>query len=84
MPVYTDIEYTQHLHDENWTRLETDNLFDLAKRFDLRFVLMHDRWDRDRYPNRSIEDLKERYYNICNILAKVRSVPVGYIYELLS
>ncbi|XP_064626740.1 DNA methyltransferase 1-associated protein 1-like isoform X2 [Lineus longissimus] len=77
MPVYTDIEYTQHLHDESWTRLETDHLFDLAKRFDLRFVVMHDRWDRDRYPNRSIEDLKERYYAISNTLAKVRA-PQGH------
>ena len=32
---------------------------------------MHDRWDREKYSNRSVEDLKERYYNICNTLTKV-------------
>jgi len=31
---------------------------------------MHDRWDHNQ-SKRSIEDLKERYYNICAILAKV-------------
>lgn len=44
---------------------------DLAKRFDLRFVVMNDRWNRDKFSNRSIEDLKERYYNIANALQKV-------------
>ena len=71
VPVYSDMEYQQHLPDDNWTRQETDHLFDLCKRFDLRFVVINDRWDRERFSNRSVEDLKERYYNICNILAKV-------------
>ena len=71
MPVYSDLEYQQHLHDDNWTRQETDHLFDLCKRFSLRFVVMNDRWDREKYSNRSVEDLKERYYNICNTLTKV-------------
>lgn len=73
VPVYSDLEYQQHLHDDNWTRQETDHLFDLCKRFSLRFVVMHDRWDREKYSNRSVEDLKERYYNICNTLTKVRA-----------
>ena len=71
MPVYTDIEYQQHLHDDNWTKQETDYLFDMCKRFDLRFIVINDRWDRDSYSNRSVEDLKERYYSICNTLTKV-------------
>ncbi|KAK3590712.1 hypothetical protein CHS0354_012286 [Potamilus streckersoni] len=76
IPVYSDLEYQQHLHDDSWTRQETDYLFDLCKRFDLRFIIIHDRWDREKYPNRSVEDLKERYYNICNTLTKVRA-PAG-------
>jgi len=58
------------LHDENWSKQETDRLFELCRRFDLRFVVIHDRWD-DSQSKRSVEDLKERYYNICAILAKV-------------
>ncbi|XP_048757719.2 DNA methyltransferase 1-associated protein 1-like isoform X1 [Ostrea edulis] len=76
IPVYSDLEYQQHLHDDNWTRQETDFLFDLCKRFDLRFILIHDRWNRDKFPNRSVEDIKERYYGICNTLSKVR-IPQG-------
>ncbi|KAL5021544.1 hypothetical protein ScPMuIL_000699 [Solemya velum] len=73
VPTYSDLEYQQHLHDDNWTRQETDHLFDLCKRFDTRFIILHDRWDKEKYPNRSVEDLKERYYGICNILTKVRA-----------
>ncbi|XP_033737104.1 DNA methyltransferase 1-associated protein 1-like isoform X1 [Pecten maximus] len=73
VPVYSDLEYQQHLHDDNWTRQETDHLFDLCKRFDLRFLIIHDRWDREKFHNRSVEDLKERYYGICNNLTKVRA-----------
>ena len=72
MPTYSDMEYQQHLHDDNWSRQETDYLFEMCKRFDLRFIIISDRWDREQYPSRSVEDLKERYYNICNILTKVR------------
>ena len=71
MPTYSDMEYQQHLHDENWTRQETDYLFDMCKRFDLRFIIISDKWDREQYPSRSVEDLKERYYNICNKLTRV-------------
>ena len=70
VPVYTHMEYQQHLHDESWTRPETDQLFDLCNKFDLRFVVMHDRWDVGRFSARSIEDMKERYYYICNVLTK--------------
>ncbi|XP_059163538.1 DNA methyltransferase 1-associated protein 1-like isoform X2 [Physella acuta] len=73
VPIFSDLEYQQHLHDDNWTRQETDHLFELCKRFDVRFIIVHDRWDREKYKDHSVEDLKERYYNICNTLAKVRA-----------
>lgn len=44
---------------------------DLAQRFDLRFIVINDRWDRAAFRDRSIEDLKERYYGICATLSKV-------------
>ena len=71
VPIFSDLEYQQHLHAENWTRQETDHLFDLCKRFEVRFIVVHDRWDRQKYRDLTVEDLKERYYNVCNILAKV-------------
>lgn len=46
-------------------------MMDLCQRFDLRFIVIHDRWDRAAFRDRSVEDLKERYYGICAILSKV-------------
>ena len=70
---YTDQEYAQHLHHEDWTKAETDHLFDLCQRFDLRFIVIHDRWDRERFDQkqRSVEDLKERYYQTFNALSLI-------------
>ncbi|CAH1392894.1 unnamed protein product [Nezara viridula] len=75
IPVYTDAEYNLHLQHDNWTNAETDHLFDLARRFDLRFVVMADRWDRSKFDPRSIEDLKERYYSIVTTLSKLKTGP---------
>ena len=68
---YNDQEY-QLLQLDNWTKQETDHLFDLCRQFDLRFTVIQDRWDVTRFSKRSIEDLKERYYDICNIINKVK------------
>nr|CAD7431741.1 unnamed protein product [Timema monikensis] len=73
IPTYTDTEYSQHLQTEMWSKPETDHLFELCRRFDLRFIVIKDRWDRARFPDRSVEDLKERYYNVCGILTKAKA-----------
>uniref|UniRef100_T1JA74 DNA methyltransferase 1-associated protein 1 n=1 Tax=Strigamia maritima TaxID=126957 RepID=T1JA74_STRMM len=73
VPSYTETDYQQYLHVDGWTRAETDHLFDLCRRFDLRFIVIHDRWDSDTFSKRSVEDLKERYYNVSNLLVKARS-----------
>uniref|UniRef100_H3AK60 DNA methyltransferase 1-associated protein 1 n=1 Tax=Latimeria chalumnae TaxID=7897 RepID=H3AK60_LATCH len=75
IPVYSEQEYQMYLHDDGWTKAETDHLFDLCKRFDLRFIIVHDRYDHQQYRKRSVEDLKERYYNICAKLTKIRAPP---------
>ncbi|XP_025601971.1 DNA methyltransferase 1-associated protein 1 isoform X2 [Athalia rosae] len=73
IPSYTDGEYVQHLVTSGWTRSETDHLFDLCRRFDLRFIIIRDRWDRNKFPDRSVEDLKERYYQVCAALTRAKS-----------
>ncbi|XP_037762939.1 DNA methyltransferase 1-associated protein 1 isoform X1 [Chelonia mydas] len=75
VPVYSEQEYQMYLHDDAWTKVETDHLFDLSRRFDLRFVVIHDRYDHQQFKKRSVEDLKERYYHICAKLANVRAAP---------
>lgn len=42
-----------------WTKEETDQLFDFCERFDLRFIVI-----ADRFPSsRTVEELKDRYYS---------------------
>ncbi|KAL7294912.1 hypothetical protein TKK_0011833 [Trichogramma kaykai] len=72
IPTYTHTEYVQHLVTSGWTEAETDHLFDLCKRFDLRFIIIHDRWDK-KFTARSVEDLKNRYYQVCASLNKVKN-----------
>ncbi|KAH9730884.1 SWR1-complex protein 4 [Citrus sinensis] len=55
---YTDEEYEKYLTDPMWTKEETDQLFELCERFDLRFIVI-----ADRFPSsRTVEELKDRYY----------------------
>lgn len=76
MPSFSDVEYQNHLNAEGWTRKETEHLLDLCGRLDLRFPVIHDRWDRETFKTeRSIEDLKERYYGICEKLDTLHADP---------
>ena len=71
---YTDPEYHQYLQLDSWSRAETDHLFDLCRRFDLRFIVIQDLWDTTQFQKRSVEDLKERYYDIINLLNRVNLI----------
>jgi len=55
-----------------WTREETDELFRLCSEFDLRFVVIHDRWP-ETLPPRSIDELKDRYYGVAKTLVETRT-----------
>ncbi|XP_038898527.1 SWR1-complex protein 4 isoform X2 [Benincasa hispida] len=65
---YTDEEYEKYLKDPSWTKEETDQLFDLCERFDLRFIVIS-----DRFPSaRTVEELKERYYRASRAIVAAR------------
>ncbi|KAJ0779172.1 putative transcription factor MYB-HB-like family [Helianthus annuus] len=66
---YTDEEYEKHLTDPSWTKEETDELFDLCERFDLRFVVIADRFSSSR----SVEELKNRYYSVSRAILIARA-----------
>ncbi|XP_063680113.1 DNA methyltransferase 1-associated protein 1-like [Bolinopsis microptera] len=70
--MYTDEQYNGVLQQPGWTRANTDHLIELANKFDLRFVVMQDRWDKHIHGTRSVEDLKDRYYSIQYRLDKLR------------
>lgn len=65
--------YDSCLQVAGWSKEETDHLMDLAGRFDLRWIIIHDRWDKKFAKRRSVEDLKERYYNIANAITRAQA-----------
>lgn len=70
---YTDEEYEKYLTDPTWTREETDQLFELCERFDLRFIVI-----ADRFPSsRTVEDLKNRYYSVSRAILVARAPSSG-------
>ncbi|XP_010518414.1 PREDICTED: SWR1-complex protein 4 [Camelina sativa] len=66
---YTDEEYENHLTDPVWTKEETDQFFEFCHNFDLRFVVI-----ADRFPvSRTVEELKDRYYSVNRALLRARA-----------
>ena len=79
VPQYTDSDYDSLLKSNDWSKKETDYLIDLASEFDLRWILIADRYEY-RPPEtpsngdsmavtvpakaRTMEDLKARYYDV--------------------
>jgi DNA methyltransferase 1-associated protein 1 len=65
IPALSDAEYHNHLMVEGWTRAETDHLLDLCSRFDLRFPVIHDRWNRQVSYCQNIETLLRKLNSFC-------------------
>lgn len=59
---FTDEEYEKVLKDlsTSWDKDETLYLWDMCEMYDLRFIVIHDRYDK-KY-ERTVEELKDRYY----------------------
>ncbi|KAA0170351.1 hypothetical protein FNF28_01578 [Cafeteria roenbergensis] len=83
---YTDEDYRKYLApspdapstdpDSQWTREMTDTLFDLCRRYDLRWAVI-----RDRFPWRfvQVEELKRRFYTVMSrvIRARINALPAN-------
>ncbi|CAI9785569.1 unnamed protein product [Fraxinus pennsylvanica] len=76
---YTDEEYEKYLVDPAWTKEETDRLFDMCERFDLRFI-----YDlrfiviADRFPSsKNVEELKNRFYSVSRAILIARAPSPG-------
>uniref|UniRef100_A0A8R1HJX9 DNA methyltransferase 1-associated protein 1 n=1 Tax=Caenorhabditis japonica TaxID=281687 RepID=A0A8R1HJX9_CAEJA len=82
IPTYTDEEYENHLKSPKWTRDETDYLLEICRQFDIRWPIIHDRFDSTKYGvSRSIEDMKDRFYSILQQLASLKDPnanPIAY------
>ncbi|KAH8917479.1 hypothetical protein BT69DRAFT_1313740 [Atractiella rhizophila] len=80
---YTDKEYLNYLRDEEWTKAETDYLFDLVLEYQLRWPVIYDRYDfpstsstAETAPSRTMEDIKARYYSVCRKLIRSRQATI--------
>lgn len=98
MPTFSDEEYDAHLRSDDWSREETDYLFEVVQDYAYRWAVIWDRYDyrpsrfrqiaqdgavgeQDQAlatlpfapsKNRSLEDLKARFYEISAKLMKLR------------
>ena len=79
-PQYTDEQYETHLENDDWSKEETDYLVDLATDFDLRWIVIADRYEYQpkeqpkenedsmavtpQAKPRTQEDMKARYYDV--------------------
>ncbi|MCJ1388213.1 swr complex subunit [Xylographa bjoerkii] len=78
-PEYSDEQYETYLKSDDWTKEETDYLIQLALDFDLRWIVVADRYDYQakEIPSegdfmavtvtskpRTMEDMKARYYDV--------------------
>ncbi|KAI9787790.1 MAG: swr complex subunit [Peltula sp. TS41687] len=61
-PEYTEEEYENHLTDENWSKAETDYLVALCHEYDLRWIVIADRYEYQ--PKVSSSSIDEESGNI--------------------
>ncbi|KAB8214270.1 hypothetical protein BDV33DRAFT_37759 [Aspergillus novoparasiticus] len=87
---YTDEEYNRHLKSDEWSRQETDYLMDLVEEYDLRWVVIADRYDFQPHPVdaetnnsalvpanhvRTMEHMKARYYFVAASMLALEHPP---------
>lgn len=98
LPTFSDEEYEAHLRSNDWSREETDYLFEVVRDYSYRWAVVWDRYDYQPGNNshlaqdtangddanalaalpfappkqRSVEDLKARFYDISAKLMKLR------------
>ncbi|EMD41063.1 hypothetical protein CERSUDRAFT_80713 [Gelatoporia subvermispora B] len=70
--VYSQDEYTRLLEDSEWTKEETDYLFNLIREYDSRFYVVYDRYEFPNGTPRTLEDIKDRYFSVCRKLVRSR------------
>lgn len=77
IPKYNDAEYESYFKTDQWTKEETDYLFEMCNTYDLRFIVICDRWEPpvgSKKVLRTVEELKDRYYMIQRGLLPLRKV----------
>ena len=73
---FTKEEYDSLIkpNDRNWNYEQTCYLWDLIKRYELRFIVIMDRFDEEKYGERTVESLKDRYYSVARTILENRKM----------
>lgn len=79
--MFTKEEFEDHLKDLDisWSFEETKYLWELCQRYDLRFIIIADRYD-EKYC-RGIEDLKQRFYSVTKRLLQIKGEQTHPLYN---
>lgn len=86
-PNFSDSQYEEHLKDANWSLEESRYLVDTYKECNGKWTVIIDRYDR---PDRSMEDLKARFYTISAVMLQLETpiqsmtAPQYKMYETLK
>ncbi|KAL5342585.1 hypothetical protein BJX70DRAFT_386080 [Aspergillus crustosus] len=87
---YNADEYNRHLRSDEWSREETDYLMELVEEYDLRWVVIADRYDFQPQPventetstalvsskrYRTMEQMKSRYYFVAAAILALEHPP---------
>ncbi|CAG8947460.1 unnamed protein product [Penicillium salamii] len=86
---YTDEEYDRNLKNDGWSREETDYLVDLVSEYDIRWVIIADRYDYQpkidteseenalvpAKQHRTMEQMKARYYYVAATMLSIEHPP---------
>jgi DNA methyltransferase 1-associated protein 1 len=87
VPNFDDAQYEDHLKDPNWTLEETRYLVDTYKECNGKWTVVIDRYEK---PDRSMEDLKARYYSVSAVMLQLETpiqsmtAPQYKMYETLK
>jgi DNA methyltransferase 1-associated protein 1 len=87
VPNFDDAQYEDHLKDPNWTVEETRYLVDTYKECNGKWTVVIDRYEK---ADRSMEDLKARYYSVSAVMLQLETpiqsmtAPQYKMYETLK
>lgn len=72
-PQYDDETYEKHLLHAEWTKAETDYLVDVYRECNGKWPVIADHYSYDGTSERSMEDLKSRFYSISASLLQINT-----------
>ena len=87
LPKFSTDEYDEYLSsiDSSWKKEETLYFWELLEKYEMRFFVIFDRYDIQKY-SRTLDELKHRFYSIAKVLAEARvdknSPYLNYTFDL--